>query len=313
MTKKPKEPRWVIAFLRALERSGVARAAAADAGIDYTTAYARRRAHAGFAAEWAAALGRHSAAAQGDAEDVAAARRADRADAVVQPPTALVPLPSPASPGPEHPRPALQLASPAGLAGSEELVISGGQVKRAGHGRWSERKEEIFFEELAATANARRAAQAVGMTKNAVLQRRARHPYFAAKWDAVVKAARANINLYLVEASNKTFDPDELDVGEGPPKVTIDQAIKIAQMAGREAAEDSLASVQRHEQSVEAVRARIEKMLDAMRCAEIRARTAAGWTYDESFDALIPPGYVAGPDYRPGEEAPRWDWRIEEA
>src|SRR5881275_3169313 len=51
MTKK--KPRWVTPFLRALERTGVARAAAADAGVDYTTAYARRRTHADFATDWA--------------------------------------------------------------------------------------------------------------------------------------------------------------------------------------------------------------------------------------------------------------------
>src|SRR4051794_26029937 len=43
-----KSPRWVIAFLRALARTGVAREAAKDAGIDHTTAYERRKAHAGF-------------------------------------------------------------------------------------------------------------------------------------------------------------------------------------------------------------------------------------------------------------------------
>ena len=34
-----KEPRWVVPFLRALERTGMARTAAEDAGVDYTTAY----------------------------------------------------------------------------------------------------------------------------------------------------------------------------------------------------------------------------------------------------------------------------------
>jgi hypothetical protein len=45
--------------------------------------------------------------------------------------------------------------------------------------RYAVAKEAIFFEELAATANASRAAAAVGMSKNAVLQRRLRHPVFA--------------------------------------------------------------------------------------------------------------------------------------
>jgi hypothetical protein len=41
MTKKPSH--WVIPFLRGLERTGEVRAAALDAGIDHSTAYARRR------------------------------------------------------------------------------------------------------------------------------------------------------------------------------------------------------------------------------------------------------------------------------
>jgi hypothetical protein len=56
-----KAPRWVVPFLRALERTGEARAAAEDAGIDHTTAYARRKAHADFAAAWAEALEKHRA------------------------------------------------------------------------------------------------------------------------------------------------------------------------------------------------------------------------------------------------------------
>src|SRR4051794_34833569 len=49
---KRKPPRWVIPFLRALERTGEVRTAARDAGVDHSTAYARRKAHADFAADW---------------------------------------------------------------------------------------------------------------------------------------------------------------------------------------------------------------------------------------------------------------------
>ena len=53
-----KMPRWTIAFLRALERTGQVQAAADDAGVDRSTAFARRKAHADFAVDWAAALKR---------------------------------------------------------------------------------------------------------------------------------------------------------------------------------------------------------------------------------------------------------------
>src|SRR5438045_8695505 len=59
--REKKAPRWVIAFLRALERTGKVRASAEDAGIDHTTAYLRQRTHADLAAAWKEALEKHRA------------------------------------------------------------------------------------------------------------------------------------------------------------------------------------------------------------------------------------------------------------
>jgi hypothetical protein len=209
--------------LRALERTGDVRASAEDAGIDHSTAYARRRAHPGFASDWEWVLKAHEEAkARAEEEEIAAVR------AGLSPP---LPNPSPAAGGGAAGDPSTAFGGPPPQdKRGEDLIISNAQLKRAGPGRWNKATERIFFEELAATANARRAAAAVGVSKNAVLQRRLRHPAFAAKWDAVVAAAKASISLYLVEASYKTFDPEELDTGEVTPKVTIDQAIKISQM-----------------------------------------------------------------------------------
>ena len=188
------------------------------------------------------------------------------------------------------------------------MVVAGGQVKRAGHDRWSKRKEKIFFEELAATANVRRAAAAAGVSPNAVHARRLKHPVFAAKWEAVVRCAKASIDLYTVEAANKTFDPDQLDTGDVTPKVTIDQALKIAQSggtsgSGRGARE---AATSWHEEpdaidpdEVEAARERIIRRLQRIKAREMPRKLAAGWSYDESHDLMIPPGWVKGPHYKP--------------
>src|SRR4051794_5925329 len=176
-SNKRKPPAWAMYFLRAPERTGQARAAAEDAGVDHTTAYARRKAHAGIAAAWAEALRAASAAkAQREADEIAAVRAGGFHVA-----------PSPGSP----------LASPPSPSGGEGLVASGGQMKRAGQGRWSQAKEKIFFEELAATANARRAAKAAGESSNAVVARRMKHPGFAAKWGAAVGPRKGATELYL--------------------------------------------------------------------------------------------------------------------
>ena len=56
MTKIRKAPRWAAVFLRALAGCGEVRWAAAMAGVDFTTAYLRRKTHAEFAGAWAEAL-----------------------------------------------------------------------------------------------------------------------------------------------------------------------------------------------------------------------------------------------------------------
>ena len=291
MTKNRSAPRWTIAFLRALERTGDVRASAGDAGVDQSTAYARRRAHADFALAWEGALAAHGEAkAWAEAEEIEAIRLGGVSPGA--PSTIQSSLDGP------PPRP------------GEELIVSNGQVKRAGPGRWNKAKEKIFFEELAATANARRAAAAVGLSKNAVLQRRLRHPAFAAKWDAVVAAAKASINLYLVEASNKTFDPEELDTGEVTPKVTIDQAIKISQMNARQAKpreEEELPdpfaeqAASMTPDDVHELRERLVRKLQAMRRRDRPELLAHGWGYDEEHDRDIPPGWVKVPGDEPAE------------
>ena len=73
-------------------------------------------------------------------------------------------------------------------------------------------------------AGRRRAAKAAGVSPNAVFARRLKHRVFRAKWEAIVATAKSSIDLYLVEASNQTFDPEALDTGEVQPKVTISEA-----------------------------------------------------------------------------------------
>jgi hypothetical protein len=282
-----KEPRWAIPFLRALARTGEARAAAEDAGIDHSTAYARRRAHPEFAGLWRGALVLHQKLKEIEEEKAIAAVETKGLDQKAPPPASLVPLPT-------------------GSAGREELIAGGGQLKRAGPGRWSKAKEKIFFDELAATANIRRSAAAAGVSYNAVHARRLKHPLFAAKWDAVARSAKASIDMYLIEEAKKTFDPDEIELGEAAPKVTIDQAIKISQAGaakGRQAdahpdpfAEEASASC---DNGLDEVRERIIGKLSRIRAADRKEQLKLGWTLDESFDVMVPPGYVQGPDYQP--------------
>lgn len=282
-----KEPRWVVPFLRALARTGEARAAAEDAGIDHTTAYARRRAHPDFAGLWRGALVAHGQSKRLQEEEEIASFGKLRMSG----------SPCPGSP-PANP------TSPA--SARRELAVSAGKVRRGGHGRWSKEKEKLFFDELAATSNMAMAAKAAGVSTNTILARRLKNRVFAAKFEAVVQSAKACIELYLIEETKKSFDPEELDTGDIRPKVTIDQAIKISQRGaskGRQADSnaDSFAEedAETDDDGLNAVKESLIGKLRRIREADRREQLKLGWTLDESFDVMIPPGYVQGPDYKP--------------
>jgi hypothetical protein len=271
-----KEPAWVRYFLRSLERTANARASAEEAGIDYTTAYARRRAHAEFAEGWAEALRVRS-------ERVEQEQRLE-IEALARGPSTI------ASTG-NGPPP----------RSGEELVASGGQLKRAGRGRWSARREAIFFVELAASAIVQRAAAAAGISATAVRARRLRHRLFSAKWDAVVRNARASIDLHLVEEAKKTFDPETLETANVAPRVTIDQAIKISQIgASSRKQEEELPDPFADEAArmtpddVTALRERLVRKLRRMRERDMPDRVAEGWSFDKEHDQMVPPGWVKG-------------------
>jgi hypothetical protein len=278
----------VVPFLRALGRTGEVRAAAEDAGIDHTTAYARRKAYDDFAGDWDAAVYRYTVAKEErEAEEIAVLGHA---------------------PSPSHNCAAGPSLSREGRgANREDVVGSGRQLRRAGHDKWGPRKERLFFDELAATANVKRAAKAAGVSPNAVYQRRMRDAHFKAKWAAVLETGRAAIEMKLVEAANRSFDPDELDTGEVEPKVSVAEAIRITQVHGskrQDPADPYDDPNYDYDADMAEVRERLVQKLQAMRRRERPEMLARGWSYDESWDREVPPGWVKGPDYEPKPDEP---------
>ena len=186
----------------------------------------------------------------------------------------------------------------------EELSAVGGQMKRVGAGRWSLARETVFFEELAATANVKRAAQAAGVSPNAVYARRLKHPLFKAKWAAVLETGRASIEMHLVEAANKSFDPDELDTGGVEPRVSVAEAIRIVQLHGSKAQQQSIEELEPPAEEIEEFRERLFQKIERLRKREMPGMLAAGWSHDASHDCMVPPGWVMGPDYVPHQPEP---------
>jgi hypothetical protein len=283
---KRKAPRWTVAFLRSLERTGEVEAAARDAGIDKSTAYLRRKLHADFALAWEEALKRRQGAAEEAVQEkVGFWERVFRAQRVrgtgeqggeAKP----SPLPSPAS-GRGGPR--------------EELLAStalGGKLVRAGPGRWNREAEQRFFDELAASANVRRACAAAGVSANAVYARRMKRPDFRAKWDAVLETGRAAIEMHLVETAKKSFDADELDTGDVQPRVSVAEAIRIVQIHGSKAQQQRIEEIEPPEDEIEAVRERLFNKLQRLRERCMKEDVEKGWSYDEEHNMTIPPGWV---------------------
>jgi hypothetical protein len=187
-----------VAFLRALERCGEVRRAAEDAAVDFSTAYARRKAHADFAVEWDAAL--------------AAFRARQRSEEA--PPPCSTWSPAPATAG--------------------EARIAGGKLRRVGEGRWGKAKEEMFLAELHASGNFSRAARAIGMSPQAISRRRRNDPRLEQACEEAVAAAASRLGWMVVAAGNQAFDPDDLpEPGESPlPPVTVREAIDILKLRG---------------------------------------------------------------------------------
>lgn len=296
MSRKP--PRWTVAFLRALERTGEVEAAARDSGIDRSTAYLRRRTHADFAADWDNALRLRSGRAKEEVQDRAGFWERVKGKVTPKLLGSSNAVQDPSTIESAFDGPPLRAKLREELNGSTAL---GGKVVRAGPGRWNEAAEKRFFAELAATANVRRAAEAAGVSQTAVYQRRMKRPDFRAKWDAVLETGRSAIEMHLIEAAKKSFDASELDVERVEPKVSVAEAIRIVQLHGNKAQKQSVENVDLPDDEIEAVRQRILNKLQRLRERMIPEMLAEGWSYDEAHDHMVPPGWakVTGEPHTP--------------
>jgi hypothetical protein len=197
-----REPRWVGPFLKGLGRTGNVRLAAEGAGVDFTTAYQRRKRHAEVAQAWEGARGAPHAAARDDGPSATG---------------------SPAS-GPPPPA----------RLGEELSARPDGKLVKASEARWGKAAEEAFLVELTVSGSVRLAAKAAGFSTQALYKQRIKDRRFAAAWDAAIETGKARVQAYLVEAATRTFDPDELPIGDDReiPKVSIGEAINIARLKG---------------------------------------------------------------------------------
>lgn len=220
-----REPRWVKLFLRELSRTGNVRISAEGAGVDFSTAYQRRKRHGEFAEAWEEALGVFAAcSAQGEGA-LQGAPSTIPSSGNGAPPSAGIP------PAPSHRR---SLEAGSARAGEELIVRPDGKVIKGSAARWGKRAEERFLLELTVSGSVKLAAREAGFSTQALYKRRLKDKHFAASWAAALETGKARVQAYLVEAATRTFDPDELPIGDEReiPKVSIGEAINIARMKG---------------------------------------------------------------------------------
>ena len=302
MTKQRKPPRWVAHFVQGLERTGEVRAAAAWAGIDHSTAYQRRKAHPDFAAAWDEALAAHKVAKGREEEDVLAAIAAGRGEVGNDAPfDCALRAPLRTNGGGQVPTSGLSAATPRPRPRAREEK----------NGRWTASAEKRFFAVMADQANVRKAAEAAGFSTTAIYQRRLKNKVFAAAWDAAVETGKARLQMLLIKAAEKSFDPELVDPGEDPPKVSASEAIRILQTrAGIEGARErdrhhltlEEEAAQMSPSDVEELRERLLQKLERLRQRRLPGLLAEGWQVDG--EQLIPPGWVRDAGYVAPEVEP---------
>jgi hypothetical protein len=115
----------------------------------------------------------------------------------------------------------------------------------------------------------------------------------------VLETGRAAIEMKLVEAANRTFEPEELDTADVEPKVSVTEAIRIVQIHGSKKQEppdpydDPDYS---YEDEMAGIREGLVQKLQALRRRDRPGLIAQGWSYDEEYDHDIPPGWVRAGD-----------------
>lgn len=102
-------------------------------------------------------------------------------------------------------------------------------VVRAGPGRWSAAKEEVFLATLAATANICKSAAAAGVSATAVGYRRRRYPDFAARWREALGCGWHNVEALLLENAVAALQRPgaAAEPGGFVTAMSVDQAITV--------------------------------------------------------------------------------------
>lgn len=212
------------------------------------------------------------------------------------------------------------------IGGTEPMVIRRGpggraRVVRAGAKRWSRPVEERFFAALAVSGNIAAAARSVGFTASTIAQRRRQWPAFAERMEETLEDAEIALEFRFATSTGGWGGLDDGDVGSAAtmssgsvedapatehvaeaPKFDPDLAMRFLKWReqkkrGRDPSRGGLPPKRwTFDESIEL----LEKKLQAFGRRSKAEQLKEGWSEDEE-GRMIPPGWVRGPDYKPGE------------
>jgi hypothetical protein len=127
----------------------------------------------------------------------------------------------------------------AGITDTDEADGVGRTVRQAKNGktqvirtrkRWSDKAEEVFLEELAATCNVTASAEKAGFSTVAIYRRRMHWPSFAAAWEQSLAQGFARLEVQLVELATDSLRVGEI-AGDAPaPAMSVDQALNLLRL-----------------------------------------------------------------------------------
>ena len=184
------------AFLAALRRTGNARLAARELGLNRSTFTKRRAKHAAFAAEWDATL-----AAAHAAFTLAGGVRAPEPETAPDPATLALT---------DADEWRAQLRTQGGEPTVTRTASGKLQLRLAPAGRMTRAATQAFLTALAATANVRLAAAAAGYCHTTIYTRRKADPGFARQMEQARKIGLERLEAAMLEAACAAQD------GEGP-------------------------------------------------------------------------------------------------
>ncbi|MBV8687068.1 MAG: hypothetical protein JOZ90_06080 [Alphaproteobacteria bacterium] len=264
------------AFLVALGRSGNARMSAREAGVAYSTMQTRRNGHPDFASRWDIALvGAHARFhARGGRPDPARDARAAGGSR-------------------------RRGAAPAALRteGGELVVVrtrSGRlQVRPAHRGKLTPAAEQLFLQALAATANVRLSAAAVGASAGAFYRRVRQKPAFARERRLALEMGYDRLETAAIAAATPDSHADDawrLNAAAPIPPMTTSQAIQLLYLhqKGVRLGWEQPHRRRRRGESEETYRARLQAMT-AVEEAREREDSAVRRAVERGWDSPPPP------------------------